>query len=422
MSGLILWLPWLIPMGVLILASAFFSSSEAALFYLNREERSRLAEGNRAQRVAAALLSDPDRLLTAVLFWNLVTNIAYFTSVSVLVLRLEREGHGAEAGLFGLGALVVIIVFSEMLPKSFGVTQRRLWAPAVSIPLTALVRLVDPLLPVFRTANVVSRRVLWPRFQPEPYLRVIDLERALELSASDAALLEHEHRVLQNIVSLSAVRADELMRPRKQFLVFHPPVALADVQGRLPPSGCVLVAEPDSDEVAGAIPLRRLVSLPEHHLEKLADRVVYVPWCTTVAEALEAMRRGGAQVAAVVNEFGETIGILTMDDVLDTIFSWMPSRSQRLLKRSPIHQVRPGVWQVTGMTSLRRLVRYFRVPRPPSRSVTVAGVIQESLERLPRKGDQCQWGPFHFRVVQVLANGQILVEVRRRETPEGGGR
>ena len=403
------YVPWLAAMGVLLLCSAFFSSSEAALFYLNRQQRGRLASGNRAQRIAAGLLADPDRLLTAVLFWNLVTNLVYFTIVSFTGIRLDRDGHHTEAGVFALASLLVIIIFSEMLPKSLAVLQARKLAAILAVPLAAAVRLVDPILPGLRLANLLSRRLLWPRFTPEPYLRVGDLERAVELSTTDAALLEQEQTVLQNIVSLSAIRVDELMRPRTRFLSFRPPVSLSDLGGSLPPSGYLLVTEPESEEVAAAIALRSLSSVPTEGLQRYA---------LPVAEALQAMQRQGRQVAAVVNELGETIGILTFDDILDTIFSRTWSRSQRLLKRVPIRQVAPGVWHVTGMTSLRRLVRYFGVQRPASKSVTVAGVIQEALERLPKCGDQCRWGPFLFKVIDVPDTGQLLAELNRLDRSE----
>jgi CBS domain containing-hemolysin-like protein len=130
------------------------------------------------------------------------------------------------------------------------------------------------------------------------------------------------------------------------------------------------------------------------------------------------MQRGQRQVAAAVNEFGETIGVLTSDDILDTIFSPTSSRSERLLKRMPIRQVGPGTWHVTGMTSLRRLVRQFHCERPESKSVTVAGVIQEVLERLPEPGDRCRWGKFQFRVLEAPDSGQLLVELTLAPEPE----
>jgi CBS domain containing-hemolysin-like protein len=409
--------PGLAAMGVLILGSAFFSSSEAAFFYLTPGDRRRLDVGGRAGRIAGGLLADSERLLTAVLFWNLVANLIFFTIASITGLKLRQEGHAAEAAAFTLGSLLALILLSEMLPKSLAVLGPRHVAILVGIPLAAAVRLVDPVLPVLRTANLLTRRLLWPQFQPEPYLHVGDLERAVKLSTSDAAIIEHEQAVLQSIVLLSEIRADELMRPRTQFLSFRPPVALSDLQGRLPKSGYLLVTEAESDEVAAAIPLRNLWDVPTERLENHAQPVVYVPWCTMVADALERMRRAKWQVAAVVNEFGETVGILTFDDILETVFSPAASRSRRLLDRAPIRRLRQGVWQVTGMTSLRRLLRHFHVDLPPCKSVTVAGIIQERLERLPEPGDRCHWGPFRFKVIDVSGQGQLLVELTRSEDP-----
>lgn len=417
MGVLIQYTPGLVAMGVLILGSAFFSSSEAAFFYLTPSDRRRLVLGGRAGRVAAGLLADSERLLTAVLFWNLITNLTFFTIASITGLKLRQQGHGAEAAAFTFGSLLAIILFSEMLPKSLAVLGPRRLATLVGIPLAAAVRLLDPVLPMLRTANLLTRRLLWPQFQPEPYLRLGDLERAVKLSVSDAAILKQEQAVLQSIVLLSEIRADELMRPRTQFLSFRPPVALSDLEGRLPKSGYLLMTEPESDEVAAAIPLKNLWDVPTERLEDHAEPVVYVPWCTTVAGALETMRRAKWQVAAVVNEFGETIGILTFDDILETLFSPASSRSQRLLDRAPIRRLRPGAWQVTGMTSLRRLVRHFDVEVPPHKSVTVAGIIQEELQRLPKPGDRCSWGPFRFKVIDVSPQGQLLVELTRCDDP-----
>jgi len=408
-------LPWLIAMAVLIACSAFFSASEAALFYLRARDHAKLALGNRAQRFAGALLKDPERLLSAVLFWNLVVNMAYFAIVSIVGLAVERHASGGQSAAFvvALGALLTIIFFSEMLPKSLAVLGPLRIASVVGVPLAIAVRLVDPLMPVLRLTNLLSRRLFWPGFKSEPYLEMVDLERAITLSTTDAELIEQEQAMLRNIVSLSDIRVDEWMRPRTQFLTFRPPVSLADLEGRLTPSGYLLVSEPDSDEVSGAIHLQSLSEIPPEHLEYYADPIVYVPWCTTVAEALEQMQNRDREVAAVVNELGETIGILTFEDILDSIFTYNPSRSSRLLNQPPIRDIQPGVWHVQGITGLRRLSRYLDLELPASKSVTVTGVVQEELQRLAEVDDQCDWGPLHFRVLEVLQRGHLLVEMTR---------
>ena len=125
------------------------------------------------------------------------------------------------------------------------------------------------------------------------------------------------------------------------------------------------------------------------------------------------MLRFDREVASVVNEFGETVGILTFDDILDTIFGASSSRSARLFQKSSISHVHSDVWQVTGMTSLRRLARHFRIQLPESKSVTVAGVLQEVLQRLPRRGDQCQWGPFLLEVLDASARGDLTIQLIR---------
>ena len=411
-------------MGTLIGLSAFFSASEAALFYLRLDERRGLAAGRRASRTAAGLLEAPDRLLSAVLFWNLVVNMAYFAAVSIVGSQLASDPAVGNSGAvtFSVTALVAIIFFAEMLPKSLAVISAPTIARLVAVPLAATVRCVDPIMPTLQMANLLSQRLLWPRFEPEQYLEVADLERAIALSTSDAELAEKERIVLGNIVSLSEIRADECMRPRTQFEMFRPPVDRRQLVGRMPPSGYLLITEPDSDEVVSAVHLENVADLPERHLEHHAEPVVYVPWCISAADAWEKMQTRGREVAVVVNEQGETIGILTFEDILDVVFAQRSSRSERLLKRESIRQVAPGRYHVTAMTSLRRIGRYFERELPPSRSVTVAGIVQETLQRIPAPGDRCRWGPFQLDVLEAPHPGALLVELTelpetREETP-----
>ena len=415
MNGIVDAVPWFMAMAILICCSAFFSASEAALFSLRPKDRWALKTGNRSQQTAIALLADPERLLTAILFWNLVINITYFSLACIAGLRVERNPRSGETGALALtfGALLLLIIMSEMVPKSLGVVSARWLTGLVGLPVAGAVRIVDPLMPVLQLVNLLSRRLIWPRFQPEQYLEVSDLERAIRLSTTDAQLVEQEQAVLQNIVALSELRVDESMRPRLQLRSYRPPVALSDLEGKLTPSGYLLITEPDSDSIAGAIHLASLSEVPQEHLEHLSEPVIYVPWFNTVADTLQQMKTRDREVAAIVNEFGETIGIITFEDILERIFTFDPTHSTRLINRQAIRETGPNEWHVTGMTSLRRLARFFQVELPNSKSVTVAGMTQEALERLPVKGDQFQWGPFRFDVIEVPERGLMTVRLRR---------
>jgi len=410
----------LVTMLALIGGSSFFSASEAALFYLRTPDVRIMQKGNRGHRVAAALLSDPDRLLSAVLLWNLVINMLYFALASRVSLFLERQTEWGTPGAicFGSGALLSVIFLSEMLPKSVAVLSPRQFAGYISIPLSVAIRIVDPIMPILRTVNELSRRVLWPNFRPESHLELADLERAIELSTDDSHLVEQEKAALNNIVLLSEIKVDEWMRPRNQFQTFYPPIAKTDLNGVIPSGGYLLIGDTTTREITAAIHLEHAAVLPENEIEALGKDVTYVPWCASVADVLQRMRTGRYEVAAVVNEFGDTIGVVTHEDILDTVFDNQPSRSKILLDRKPIHDLGPNKWLVAGVTGLQKLARYLARELPPSKNNTVGGVMQERLGRLVQQGDVCTWGPFRLVVLEVPHRGHMLIEMELTLNPK----
>lgn len=407
-------LPWLVAMAVLTGFSAFFSASEAALFSLRPADRYNLAKGTTAaQRQAAALLDDPERLLSAVLFWNLVVNIGYFAMATIVENQLAPGSRWVWP--LRVGALLTIIFFSEMLPKTIAVLVSQQLSTLISLPLAGFVRMVDPVMPALRFITAASQRLVWPGFQPEEGLATVDLERAIKLSTTDAKLLDQERAILENIVALSDIRADETMRPNTQLQVFRPPVRLEDLQGNRTRSGYLFLMESDSENICEAVRLESLWSLHPDHLEASAERVVYVPWCSSLADVAGLLLGKDREVAAVVNERGETIGAITTDDLMDVLFTEHSSRSKRLLNREPIQKVATGLWRATGMTNLRRVGEYFNVELPSSHNKTIGGAMQETLQRLPEAGDRCDWGPFEMEVVAEEEDGQLQVQLRRND-------
>ena len=130
------------------------------------------------------------------------------------------------------------------------------------------------------------------------------------------------------------------------------------------------------------------------------------------------MQRGDRPVSVVVNEFGETIGILTLDDIIETVFSQQPTRSGRLLNQQAVKEISPGCWRVVGITSLRRLSRYLGFSLPDSKSVTVSGLVHEQLERLPQSEDECEWGPFRIQIIDAPQRGHLVVDLHLRVSRE----
>ena len=405
---------------VTLLLSMFFSLSEAAFFSLSSTDRKKMKEGNAVQRLAANLADKSEKILPAILFWNLLVNLTTFALSTVLSLQLQKNGHHAEAGIVVVFVLLVVIVFCEMLPKDIGVLLPRFFTILLAVPLSIAVGLIKPALPWMNWINLLIRRLFFPNFQPEPFLQVSDLERLVELSRKDATLLRREQRVLQSIVHLSEVTAEELMRPRKMLKLYKPPVTLETLRQQPPPqNGFVFITEPNTDEIASAVSLARYAGTSddgEIHWDVDTSPVTYVPWSMTLAGVLDALLKQNNDVAAVLNEYGETIGVITIQDLTYFIFALVPSRTRLLLNQSPIREIAKGRWLVGGITNLRRLKRFFALDSlPPCDALTVAGILQEELERIPEVGDVCLWGPFQMTVLEKSPDDGLKVEIQVRK-------
>lgn len=402
-------------MSGLIFISGFFSGSETALFYLSREELRRLQAGGPGARLAAELMRNPDRLLTVVLFWNLLINLSYFAVSLMTAKRLIEADATTTAGGLSIVSLFVMILCGEVAPKSVSVILRRTIAVWASYPLAIAVWLLDPILPLLGATTRGLQRAMWPNLKPEPYLDLDDIEKAIESSDLGNDLIQLEQKILGRILYLSEMTAEEIMRPRGSYEVCLPPLTRKEFRSYSGTSSYLFMGDDDRDTVTKAIPLAEISSLPEQHLESLAEPVAYVPWCATVAETLANLRTSMISVAAVINEYGETIGVVTEGDILDTLLDPESSRARRLLDREPIREMEDGKVIAEGVTTLRFLSQWLEIDYEPDEDGlhTIVALMHDDLERFPQVGDETLWEGYRFRVVESGTPGDpIQVEVR----------
>ncbi|WP_417382227.1 CNNM domain-containing protein [Gimesia sp.] len=421
-----IWFPGSLALLALIFASGFFSGSETAIFYLSRSELRQFSKGKPSEQIVAALAADADRLLTAVLFWNLLINLSYFAVAGVIARRLADQGMTAAAGVFTVGSLLAIILFGEVLPKSLSIVFRKKIAILVSWPLAASVRLLDPVIPLLQNISRLMRRTFWPHIQKESYLHSEDLERAVDASGSSEEVIRHERQILHNILDLSEMLVEEAMRPRGTYLTFNMPVQLEDLTKITPNTDYIILRKRDTetDEIERIISLTELSSFSEKMLNQKSKRVIHVPWCANLSDVYSRFQAEDCHFASVVDEYGETIGIVSHDDIIDTLLSPEPSRAKRILRREPVREVAPGVYHVEGITTLRYLCRKLQQDYEIADDglLTVAGMFHEKLEHIPEVGDVCDWLGFELEVVEVRKLGHLIAELREKmpgdETPE----
>ena len=408
-----LWLPGAVPMITLIVASAFFSGSETALFFLTPDDEREMRSGSAADRAAAQLLSDPDRLLTAILFWNLLINLTYFAIGVVTARRLYDGGAPVLAGLYNLAALVLIIIFGEVFPKNLATAYKRPVARRAARLLQTTTALVDPIRPPLTRLATAIRRGLYPDLVREPHLDPNDLELAIRTGANDADD-EPSIAAFERILDLLDLTAEDVMRPRASFRSLRPH---DDPRGRMLLAGEVVLVGSGEGDPSRAAPAH-CVDASRYVRKSDLSPLPYVPWATPVALTFGTLQQPGVPAVGVVSEYGDLIGVITQDDVLESLVSTRASRVRRVLQREPITATKDGRLEVEGMTSLRLLGERLGldeddVEEHVGESRTVAGLLQEELSRAGEVGDSIVWLGHRLTIVDQSQPGVFRLQVAR---------
>ena len=288
-------------------------------------------------------------------------------------------------------------------------------APLAAIPLAAAVRVLDAILPTLDNLSRSIRHWLWPKLEDEAVLSISDLEHAIQASETADDVGVAEQYVLRNILELSDVKAEELMRPRGMFETATEPIE-SDLFDHVPPdTDVVAVMDETHERVVGAIAMNSIVGPLPQNPASLVERVVTVPWCGSLISTLNHMRKAYSRVAVVVSEYDLPVGIITYNDLMDAILVPETGRTKRLLKREPVVEVRPGCFEVEGITTLRYLSKRLGLDHDPQvdASLTVAGLLQDELHQQPEVDQSCEWKGWQVKVIDATAPGQLKAELSR---------
>ena len=405
--------------------SALFSASEAALFSLTTSQRASLHRAIRTDSAIEALLSNPSRLLTCILLCNLVINITFFAIANAISSELTKtEAWSNGSFVFGFATVAVVILFGELLPKSVGVLAPVKISRFIALPMSAIMSGVRPLAIAMHAVNDVCRRLIWPGIVPESVLETTDLERAIELSETSSTMIDLEKGILQNILQLSNIQAPEWMHPRSQFASVVLPATHSQIANWLDEQAdqihdennrkVVLVLSKVDNEVTGTTTMDQLRLSCKSHTILTPQPVVFFPWCAGLASILQQMLKLDAKRSIVVNERGDSIGVLFMEDIIEAIFA-SPSDAINTMGRPLFAKTGEAKWEVTGATRIKQLQRTLGIKLPDTRDATIAGVLQSQLRRIAQVGDHVAWGPFNLQVTDIPRRGEMFVQITSSE-------
>lgn len=392
---------------VLIVLSAFFSSSETGMMALNRYRLRHLArQKHRGAIRAAELLKRPDRLIGVILLGNNLVNIAASSLATIIGFRLAGEaGIAIAAGILTL----VILIFAEVAPKTLAAIRPERIAFPASMVLRPLLTLCYPVVWLINSvANGLLRAFKASPGSGQDQLSSDELRTVV--NEAGAVLSRRYQRMLVSILDLEKVTVDDIMVPRNEINGIDLDDEPEDILEQVSNSQHTLLPmfRGDINNIEGVLHLRKLI-LPLRHeefsIETLRENAwepYFVPEGTPLDRQLHNFQRRQLRIGLVVDEYGDILGLVTLEDILEEIvgeFTTDPAA-----RSADIHPQPDGTYLVDGSANIRDLNRSMQWNLPTDGPKTLNGLILEYLEAIPEPGTSLLLSGYPVEIVQTSGN------------------
>lgn len=401
---------------VLIVLSAFFSSSETGMMALNKYRlRHLVKDKHRAAILASKLLEKPDRLIGVILFGNNVVNFLAAATAIVIGFRLLGN-YGAAASPFIIA--IIFIIFAETAPKTYAAIQPEKIAFPSAYILTPLLKLCYPIVYII---NKISNTLLIPlgintdNIEDKPLSQ--DELRMIVLEAGGAISSNHQNMLL-GILDMEKVTVDDIMVPRNELVGIDLDDSVADILEQL--THCqhtrLIVYRENMDNVVGMLHVRRVLRILNRktgfsldELEKLTIEPYYLPEGTPLHTQMLKFQQRKRRTGLVVDEYGVVQGMVTLDDILEEIIGEFTTDIQTF--NQDIQPQEDGSFFVDGGTTIRDINKQLDWDLPMGGPKTINGVILEHLENIPESGTSLRMESYIFEITQVVDNAVKKVKI-----------
>ena len=409
---------------LLLVFSGAFSMTETVMMAANRYKlRSRAAAGHTGARLALDLLGKTDRLLGVILLFNNLVNIAAATLSSVITIHL----FGEERWALGAGTVLLtffILVFSEITPKVIGAHHADRLAPIVSYPLSFLLKV--SYFAVWFVNLFVSGLLHVLRLKPvqEEGHASLSIEELRSMVLESGQYIPAKHRsILVNLFDLENITVEDVMTTRGAIESIDLSAPEDEIRQHLATSyhTRLPVFEDDSERVIGILHLRRLLGhvldseFGREAIRELVSKPYFVPADTSIYTQLQFFQENHQRMALVVDEYGELLGLITLEDIIEELIgkftTSVPDSGDRVSWGDD------GSVLVDGSQNLRELNRKLGLKLPLDGPKTLNGLILEHLQDIPEGGLSIKIADTPIEVVQTQDRMVRTVRLFRPAAP-----
>ena len=403
----------------LVACSAFFSASETAFSSLNQIRlKSRAEDGDASAARVLAMAEKYDKLLSTILIGNNIVNIAAASIGTILFTRALGAERGATMSTIVL--TIVVLIFGEVTPKSLAKEMPETVATAVSPMLNLLMVLFTPLTWLFSQ----WKRLLghFVHSTEEDTITEGELMTMVSEAENDGELTDRESELIRSAIEFDDVEVEEILTPRVDVVAVEDNTSLDEVAQTFAESGYsrLPVYHDTIDNIIGVVHekdfyLARLKK--ETSLEELVKPTLYTTGSTQISQLLRILREQHHHLAVVVDEYGGTEGIITLEDILEELVGEIWDEHDEATE--DFHKQSDGSWIVLGSASVDDLFETLGLPEDEDiDSNTVNGLVQEKTCHLPKVGDRFTLGSYDGVVTRTAKRRVTEVRLTPAEKPE----
>jgi putative hemolysin len=402
-----------------IVLVAFFSSAEAAFSSANKIRlKNYVEENHRGSKRVNYIMENLDRVLLTVLVANRVTSIVAVAFLADIATTMLGERAGLIAAIIVM--TVLLLIFGEILPKSIAKEHAESLSIRYAGIVYALMKLLSPITTLF---NAVKESVA-KRFTNGTVVPAVteeEIKVMIDLSEEEGIIDNKEKELIHRSLDFDEILVGEIFTPRSDMVaveVNQPIEAIRDVfleekYSRIP------VYEEDIDNVIGILSesdfFSELVQQKDINIRALLRKPLFVMESMKISDLLPELQKSRVHMAIVIDEFGGTAGLITLEDIIEQIVGEIWDEHDEAVKN--IQQIDENSYEFNAELPLDEFCEIMKIDAPESSSHTLGGWIFEMFERVPNVGETLHYGPLTLTVRQVENRRIRKVLVSLNEPP-----
>ncbi|WP_422287112.1 HlyC/CorC family transporter [Methanothrix sp.] len=392
--------------GFLLCMSAFFSASETALMSLSKIRLIHMVE----EKVKGAgtineLRGDPGRLLGTLLLGNNLVNIGASSIATVLAIKyFGNNGVGIATGI----TTMLVLIFGEITPKSLAAQKSERIALIVAKPISLLEYFLSPIVTIFTHVASIFLRLFGCRSDAKlPSITEEELKSMVNLGEEEGVIEDHEKTMICNVFDFTDQLVKDVMVPRMDIIAININATYNDVIKiiRAEQFSRYPVYSNRIDNIVGILNVKDLVYLEskeDFDMKKFVKKPYYTFEFMNTAELFNEMKKRRTHMAIVLDEYGGTAGILTMEDLVEEIVGEISDEYDILTKE--IETVREGEYIVDGSTRIEELNELIGTNIESEHYESIGGFMIQQLSRLPKQGESIDYMDARFIIENMEKN------------------